>query len=32
MFHELSLRLINYLAIGLGKEPGFFNNWFEKDP
>jgi isopenicillin N synthase-like dioxygenase len=28
LFHRLSLTLINYLAIGLGKERGFFDEWF----
>lgn len=31
MFHNLSLKLCNYLAMGLGKPRGFFNEWFEKD-
>lgn len=31
MFHRLSLKLINYLAIGLGKPRNFFDQFFEKD-
>jgi len=31
LFHKLSLKLLNYLAIGLGKEKGFFDPWFEKN-
>jgi isopenicillin N synthase-like dioxygenase len=29
LFHRLSLKLLNYLAVGLGKEKGFFDAWFE---
>ena len=29
--HALSLRLLEYLALGLGKERSFFKDWFEND-
>ena len=25
------MKLLNYLAVGLGKEKDFFNSWFEKN-
>lgn len=31
LFHKLSLKLISFLAVGLGKPADFFDAWFEKD-
>lgn len=31
IFSKLGLKLINYLATGLGKPRNFFDDWFEKD-
>lgn len=29
--HELSMKLLEFMAIGLGKERNFFLQWFEND-
>lgn len=29
--HNLAMKLVSYLAIGMGKDRDFFNSWFEKD-
>mmetsp|Transcript_66344 Transcript_66344/g.91863 ORF Transcript_66344/g.91863 Transcript_66344/m.91863 type:complete len:120 (+) Transcript_66344:467-826(+) len=29
--HQLAMKLISYLAIGMGKDRDFFDSWFEKD-
>ena len=29
--HALSMKLLDFLAIGLGKDRGFFKDWFEND-
>ena len=31
LFHNLSLQLIGYLALGLGKPRDFFDPWFRQD-
>ena len=30
--HEISLKVINYIGLALGKEDGYFKIFFEKDP